>query len=79
MNHRDVQILQKIIQEIDIADEMMKEKSLEDFKNNEMLKRAVCMTVINIGELIKNITDETKQKICRKCWILQCFRFYFIK
>ena len=71
MNHRDVQILQKIIQEIDIAAEMMKEKSLEDFKNNEMLKRAVCMTVINIGELIKNATDETKQKnkLRRKHWI----------
>ena len=68
MNHRDVQILQKIIQEIDIADEMMKEKSLEDFKNNEMLKRAVCMTVINIGELIKNITDETKQKNKQVPW-----------
>ena len=68
MNHRDVQILQKIIQEIDIAAEMMKEKSLEDFKNNEMLKRAVCMTVINIGELIKNITDETKQRNNQVPW-----------
>ena len=68
MNHRDVQILQKIIQEIDIAAEMMKEKSLEDFKNNEMLKRAVCMTVINIGELIKNATDETKQKNKQVPW-----------
>ena len=68
MNHRDVQILRKIIQEIDIAAEMMKEKSLEDFKDNEMLKRAVCMTVINIGELIKNITDETKQKNKQVPW-----------
>ena len=25
-----------------------------------MLKRAVCMTVINIGELIKNVTVETR-------------------
>lgn len=60
MNHRDNQVLQKIIQEIDIAVEMIKGKSLEEFKNNEMLKRAVCMTVINIGELIKNVTDETR-------------------
>ena len=56
MNHRDAQILQKIIREIDIALEMVHGKSLEEFKNNEMLKRAVCMTVINIGELIKNVT-----------------------
>ena len=25
-------------------------------------KRAVCMTVINIGELVKNITDDTRKK-----------------
>lgn len=68
MNHRDTQIIQKIIQEIDIAAEMMKEKSLEDFKSDEMLKRAVCMTVINIGELIKNVTDETKQKNKQVPW-----------
>ena len=60
MNHRDTQILQKIIREIDIALEMVHGKSLEEFKNNEMLKRAVCMTVINIGELIKNVTAETQ-------------------
>ena len=60
MNHRDAQILQKIIREIDIALEMVHGKSLEEFKNNEMLKRAVCMTVINIGELIKNVTVETR-------------------
>lgn len=68
MNHRDAQILRKIIQEIDIAAEMMKEKSLKDFKNNEMLKRAVCMTVINIGELIKNVTDETRQENKQVPW-----------
>ncbi len=60
MNHRDAQILQKIIREIDIALEMVHGKSLEEFKDNEMLKRAVCMTVINIGELIKNVTVETR-------------------
>lgn len=60
MNRRDIQILIKVIKEIDIASEMMGEVSLEEFLNNEMLKRAVCMTVINIGELVKNITDETR-------------------
>ena len=62
MNHRDTQIISKIIQEIDIANEMIKGKSIDDFKGNEMLKRAICMTVINIGELIKNVTDETRQE-----------------
>ena len=62
MNYRDVQIIKKITQEIDIASEMIEEKNLDDFLYNEMLKRAVCMTVINIGELIKNVTDETRQE-----------------
>ena len=62
MNHRDEQIIKKIIQEIDIAADMIQDKNLEEFDSDEMLKRAVCMTVINIGELVKNITDETRQE-----------------
>ena len=62
MNHRDEQLIKKIVQEIEIASNMMRGKSLEDFTDDEMLKRAVCMTVINIGELVKNVTDETRQK-----------------
>lgn len=61
MNHRDRQLLQKVISEIDIALSMIGDNSLEAFKSNEMMKRAVCMTVINIGELVKNITGETKK------------------
>ena len=61
MNHRDEQIIKKIIREIDIAADMIQGRSLEEFGSDEMLKRAVCMTVINIGELVKNITDETRQ------------------
>ena len=62
MSHKDEQIIKKILQEIEISSDMMDGKSLEDFENNEMLKRAICMTVINIGELVKNVTDETRQK-----------------
>ena len=32
--------------------------SFEAFHANEMLCRAICMTVINIGELVKNLTEE---------------------
>jgi len=35
--------------------------SFEQFLSNEMLKRAVAMTVIIIGELVKNITDGTRE------------------
>ena len=39
---------------------MMKGVGKEAFLQDEMLKRAVCMTTINIGELIKNVSDETR-------------------
>ena len=60
MQHRDKVILQKIISEIDVGVQMLGENSLEAFLQNEILKRAIGMTVINIGELIKNVTDEMR-------------------
>ena len=39
---------------------MLGDVQLSEFLNNEMLKRAVSMTIINIGELIKNVTDDTR-------------------
>ena len=60
MERRDHIILQKVLSEIDIAQEMMGGCTLEQFKGNEMLMRAVGMTVINIGELVKNLSDETR-------------------
>ena len=61
MEHRDRIILQKVLSEIRIAEKMMGQCSLPAFESDEMLKRAVCMTVINIGELVKNLSD-----LCRK-------------
>ncbi len=61
MERREQIILQKVLSEIDIAQKMMGGCALEQFKQDEMLMRAVGMTVINIGELIKNLTDETRQ------------------
>ena len=58
MQHRDNVTLQKILDEVKIAIQMLGDTSLDDFMHNEMLKRAIGMTVINIGELVKNLTDE---------------------
>ena len=60
MQHRDKIVLQKIISEIEIGQQMLGNTTLDDFLCDEMLKRAVGMTVINIGELIKNISDEMR-------------------
>ena len=61
MERRDRIILQKVLSEIGIAREMMGGCTLEQFRQNEMLMRAVGMTVINIGELVKNLSDETRR------------------
>jgi uncharacterized protein with HEPN domain len=60
MQHRDKIVLQKVISEIEIGTELLGDTTLPDFLENELLKRAVCMTVINIGELIKNTSDELR-------------------
>ena len=58
MLHRDVITLSKIIDEIGVAVSMMGEADFESFDADEMKKRAVCMTAINIGELVKNLSSE---------------------
>lgn len=39
---------------------MLGDCTLEEFLDDEKLKRAVGMTLINIGELVKNISDELR-------------------
>ncbi len=68
MEHRDRIILQKVLSEIEIAQKMMAGCSLEQFEQNEMLKRAVGMTVINIGELVKNLSEETRLTYTQIPW-----------
>ena len=48
MQHRDKVLLEKIISEIDIAARIMGTKSQAEFLADEILKRAIGMTVINI-------------------------------
>lgn len=58
MQHRDKIILEKITSEIDIALNIMGNTAFAEFENSEILKRSICMTVINIGELVKNISAD---------------------
>jgi len=62
MNIRDRQIVEKIIAEIGVIHMMLECESLESFVLDERTKRAVCMTLINIGELVKNLTVEFKDQ-----------------
>ena len=68
MNLRDGIILQKVLSEVNIAAGMMKGCSLTEFLDNEMLKRAVCMTVINVGELVKNLTEDCRLSHPEVAW-----------
>ena len=68
MQHKDYIILTKIVEEIDIAEEMIGNISFSDFDADEKLKRAICMTVINIGELVKNLSAELIQKYNQIPW-----------
>ncbi|WP_458458328.1 HepT-like ribonuclease domain-containing protein [Pseudobutyrivibrio sp.] len=61
MQHRDYITIKKIIKEIEVGTELVGEATEEEFLVNEMMKRAVAMTVINVGELIKVITPEMRQ------------------
>ena len=62
MQHRDKIILQKILSEIDIAFDMLGDCDELSFVNDKKLKRAVGMTVINIGELVKNVSDDLRSE-----------------
>lgn len=60
MNERNRQICEKILAEIAVIAELLDRISMEDFICDERTVRAVCMTLINIGELVKNLTQDLK-------------------
>jgi hypothetical protein len=66
MQRRDKICLEKIIKEIDIGTEMVGETTLEEFLDNEMMKRAVGMTVkkdfVTLRQLLENILQETERE-----------------
>lgn len=62
MQHRDMILLQKIISELDIGTELLGNVTLDEFLDNELLKRALGMTTINVGELIKNVTVDLRKE-----------------
>lgn len=61
MNSRDRQICDKILSEISIVGDLLNGISPKDFLCDERTVRATCMTLINIGELVKNLTPELKE------------------
>lgn len=68
MKIRDEQIVKKIILEIDVINSLITDYTQESFLDDEKTKRAVCMTLINIGELAKSITDEFRNETPHISW-----------
>lgn len=62
MQRRDIISIKKIINEIQLGKDLIGDTTQEEFLANELMKRAVAMTVINIGELVKNISDELRSE-----------------
>ena len=68
MQHRDIITLKKIVSEADFVIGMLSDVLQDEFSGNEILKRAAAMSVINIGELVKNLTPEFKNNFDKVPW-----------
>ena len=62
MNDRDKIVLLKIEKEAELLLKLADGHNLQSFLGDEVLMRAVCMTLINIGELVKLLTEDVKRQ-----------------
>lgn len=60
MQRRDRITIQKVISEMQMGIGLLGTTGIDDFLQDEMLKRALGMTCINVGELVKVVTEETR-------------------
>jgi len=60
MNNKDMLVIKKILSEIEILEHLITGFDAAKFIADERTKRAVCMTLINMGELAKNVSDDLK-------------------
>jgi uncharacterized protein with HEPN domain len=58
--NRDEASLMAILREISSVPGILKGYSLERFLISEKTQKAICMTLLNIGELVKGISDDFK-------------------
>lgn len=68
MQHRDKIALQKILNIIDETKEFLDDVSKEEFLEKNLLKSAVAMSVIRIGELVKTLSAEFRQENSQVAW-----------
>jgi uncharacterized protein with HEPN domain len=68
MNTKDNQIINKVLVEIEVILSLVEGFTETSFCCDERTKRAVCMTLINIGELVKNLSEEFKLEYAEIPW-----------
>ena len=68
MQHSDRIILQKILNAVNVAEKIFGNITLEQFLNDEHMKLSMAMSVIRIGELVKNLTSELRRKNPQVVW-----------
>ena len=68
MQHRDIVTLKKILVAINEATEILENVSKDDFLKNITQKLAMAMSIIRVGELVKNLTDEFRKQNSQVPW-----------
>ncbi len=74
MSNRDIIIMKKILQycyQIEEAMEMF-QRDYKTFKTNSIFQNACCMCILQIGELAKALSDQSKQKYSDIPWKEWC-------
>ena len=61
MDSRNAAVLNRILKETMILTDMITGINYETFIKDEKTKRAACMTLINIGEMVKLLSDDMRQ------------------
>lgn len=61
MKTSDKRILIKVVEEINVIEQAINQYTVDDFLKDEIIKWACGMALINIGELVKNLSAEIRQ------------------
>lgn len=68
MTERDHNILLHIVEYCDRLDTFTADMEYEQFENSELHKDACSMCILQIGELVRNLTDEFKEEHSNIPW-----------
>jgi len=67
---RDQQVIYKLLSECHELLALKEGYTLERFLGDERTKRAICMTLLNIGELVKTLSNDLRNKYSIIPWKL---------